>query len=131
MLHDEANYQHAFDLREPWYGQRSAISAPTGPPVTGCSAGPENASFFETAAGRIGGIAANPLSACGAERGLFLNLCPYPAPPTVRADPNACRAPLQRRRTARKVCLGGLPGLTFGKIGSKLVKIDENRSENG
>ena len=47
-----------------------------------------------TTAGRIGGITANPLSACGVEHGLFLNLCPYPAPPTVRADPNACRAPL-------------------------------------
>ena len=43
--HDEAHYQHAFDLRGPWYGQRSAISAPTGLPVTGCS-GPENAVFF-------------------------------------------------------------------------------------
>jgi hypothetical protein len=89
---------HAFDHHGPWYHQCIAISAPTGPPVTGCS-GPENASFFETVAGRIGGIAANPLSECGVERGLFLNLCPYPAPPTVRADPNACRAPLQRRRT--------------------------------
>ena len=50
--------------------------------------------LIETAAGRIGGIAANPLSACGGEHGLFLTLCPYPAPPTVWADPNACRAPL-------------------------------------
>ena len=91
--HDEAHYQHAFDLRGPWYGQRSAISAPTGLPVTGCS-GPENAVFFETAAGRVGGIAANPLSACGGEHGLFSTVCPYPAPPTVWADPNACRAPL-------------------------------------
>jgi hypothetical protein len=130
IKHDEAHHMHVFDHHGPWYHQRTAISAPTGPPVTGCS-GPENASFFETAAGHIGGIDANPLSECGAERGLFLNLCPYPAPPTVRADPNACRAPLQRRWMARKACLGGLPCLKIGKIGSKLVKIDENRSENG
>jgi hypothetical protein len=64
IKHDEAQYQHAFDHRMPWYRQRSAISAPTGLPVTGCS-GPENFVFFETAAGRVGGIAANPLSACG------------------------------------------------------------------
>jgi hypothetical protein len=45
-------------------------------------------------AGRVGGIVANPLLACGGEHGLFLTVCPYPAPPTVWADPNACRAPL-------------------------------------
>ena len=93
IKHDEAHYQHALDHRRPWYCQRSAFSAPTGLPVTGCS-GPENAAFFETAVGRIGGIASNPLSACGGEHGLFLTVCPYPAPPTVWADPNACRAPL-------------------------------------
>jgi hypothetical protein len=36
----------------------------------------------------------NPLSACGGEHGLFLTVCPYPALPTVWADPNVCRAPL-------------------------------------
>jgi hypothetical protein len=45
IKHDEAHHLHAFDHRGPWYHQRIAISAPTGPPVTGCS-GPENASFF-------------------------------------------------------------------------------------
>ena len=77
----------------PGIASTALFSLSTGLPVTGCS-GPEIAAFFETAAGRIGGIAANPLSACGGEDGLFLNLCPYPAPPTVWADPNACRAPL-------------------------------------
>jgi hypothetical protein len=81
----------------PGIASKAIFSLCTGPPVTGCS-GPENAAFFETAVlGRIGGIAANPLSACGGEHGLFLTLCPYSAPPTeatVWADPNACRAPL-------------------------------------
>ena len=55
IKHDEAHYQHALDHRRPWYCQRSAISAPTGLPVTGCS-GPENAAFFETVVGRIGNL---------------------------------------------------------------------------
>jgi hypothetical protein len=50
--------------------------------------------FLETAACRIDEIAAISLTACGVKHGLFLNLCPYPASPTVRADPNACQAPL-------------------------------------
>jgi hypothetical protein len=49
IKHDEAQYQHAFDHRRPWYHQPSAICAPTGLPVTGCY-GPENAAFFETVA---------------------------------------------------------------------------------
>jgi hypothetical protein len=35
IKHDEAQYQHTFDHHTPWYRQRSAISAPTGLPVTG------------------------------------------------------------------------------------------------
>ena len=80
IKHDEAHHPHAFDHRGPWYHQCIAIFAPTGPPIKGCS-GPENASFFETAVGRISGIDANPLSACGMEHGLFLNMSPYPARP--------------------------------------------------
>jgi hypothetical protein len=57
----------------PGIASKALFSLCTGPPVTGCS-GPENAAFFETAVGRIGGIAANPLSACGGEHGLFLKL---------------------------------------------------------
>ena len=34
IKHDEAHHPHAFDHRGPWYHQRIAISAPTGPPVT-------------------------------------------------------------------------------------------------
>jgi hypothetical protein len=78
IKHDEAQYQHTFNHRMPWYRQRSAISAPTRLPATGCS-GPENAAFFETAVGHICGIAANPLSACGGKHGLFFNLMPLPS----------------------------------------------------
>ena len=56
IKHDEAHHMHVFDHHGPWYHQCIAISAPTGLPVTGCS-GPENTVFFETAAGRVGGIA--------------------------------------------------------------------------
>jgi hypothetical protein len=45
IKHDKAHYLHAFDHRGLWYGQRSAITAPTGLPVTGCS-GPGNAGLF-------------------------------------------------------------------------------------
>ena len=94
MLHDEAHYPHAFDHRGPWYRYQSAILALYGAARDGVLWAGKCSFFFEIAAGRIGEIAANPLSACGGEHGLFLTLCPYPAPPTVWADPNACRAPL-------------------------------------
>ena len=94
MLHDEAHYQHASNHCGPWYRYQSAILALYGAARDGGALGRKIPFFFETAAGRIGGIASNPLSACGGEHGLFLTLCPYPAPPTVWADPNACRAPL-------------------------------------
>jgi hypothetical protein len=55
-------------------------------------------SIYNFDAGRI---LANPLPAYGEPRGLFLNPRPRPAPPTVRADTNACRAPLYGRGTAR------------------------------
>ena len=53
---------------------------------------------------------------------LFSGSWTRPAPPTVRAGPNACSAPLQRRRTARKVCVGGLPCLKIGKSGQNWSK---------
>ena len=91
--HDEAQFQHAFDHRRPWYRQQSAILATYGAARDGVLWAGKRL-FFLIAVGRIGGIAANPLSACGGQHGLFLTLCHYPAPLTVWADSNACRAPL-------------------------------------
>jgi hypothetical protein len=69
-----------------------------------------------------GRIHANPLPICGEPHGLFLNTCPRPAPPTVRADTNACRAPLYGRGAARGAFSRGLVGLKIGEIGSKTGK---------
>jgi hypothetical protein len=64
IKHDEAQYQHAFRHCRPWYRKRSAISAPTGLPMTGVLR-PENAVLFRDVdrggRGRIGEIAANLL----------------------------------------------------------------------
>ena len=86
IKHDEAQYQHAFDHRGPWYRQRSAISTPTRLSVTGYY-GPANATFFETVVvtrdgkvgaghrrGDRGSVAA--VQSCGKVGGQLQGRCP-------------------------------------------------------
>ena len=75
-----------------WYdGNRPPKKALSSP--VGCSA-LEIVLFYIYVFRGTGKIRVNPVSARGEPHGLFLNSCLRPAPPTVRADPDACHAPL-------------------------------------